>query len=121
MNDVKIHRTQSVLKELIPEALASLDDTMLQSLCVVDVECKRGKYDADVYLDKMYFDADEQAQILKRLRKVSRHLEFHCATAEGWYRCPHFHFKFDEQLEKQNHMEALFAKVEQELKKSSNE
>jgi ribosome-binding factor A len=121
MNDVKIHRTQSVLKELIPEALATLDDGMLQSLCVVDVECKRGKYDADVYLDKMYFTQEEQTQILKRLRKVSRHLEFHCATAEGWYRCPHFHFKFDEQLEKQNHMEALFAKVEQELKKGSNE
>jgi len=121
MSDLKIHRTQSVLKELIPEALASLDDASLQSLCIVDVTCKRGKYDADVYLDKMYFNESEQKQILKKLQKVSRHLEFHCATAEGWYRCPHFHFKFDDQLEKQNHMENLFAKIEAELKKGSDE
>ncbi|NLC28245.1 MAG: 30S ribosome-binding factor RbfA [Campylobacteraceae bacterium] len=120
MKDVKLFRTQSVLRELIPEALASLDDTALQGLCVIEVRCKRGKYDADVYLDKMYFDANEQREILKKLRKVSRHLEHHCASAEGWYRCPHFHFKFDEQLEKQNHMEALFAQMEDELSKSKN-
>jgi ribosome-binding factor A len=69
----------------------------------------------------MYFDQKEQAQILKKLNKVSRHLEFFCASAEGWFRSPKFHFKFDDQLEKQNHLEELFAKVEEELKKDSNE
>jgi len=118
---IKIFRTQSVLKELIPEALATLSDTMLQGLCVIDVQCKKGKYDADVYLDKMMLTPEEQKTILSRLRKVSKHLETHCATAEGWYRCPNFHFKFDEQLEKQNHLDALFEKMEKELKKSHHE
>jgi ribosome-binding factor A len=118
---IKIFRTQSVLKELIPEALATLSDTMLQNLCVVEVRCKKGKYDADVYLDKMMYTPEEQATILSRLRKVSKHLETHCASAEGWYRCPSFHFRFDDQLEKQNHMDALFAKMEEELKRAKND
>jgi ribosome-binding factor A len=118
---IKIFRTQSVLKELIPEALATLDDAMLQNLCVTEVRCKKGKYDADVYLDKMMFTPEEQATILSRLKKVSRHLETHCATAEGWFRCPSFHFHFDDQLEKQNHFDALFAKMQEELKKSQHE
>ena len=114
---IKIFRTQSVLKELIPEALATLNDSLLQNLLITEVRCKKGKYDADVYLDKMMYTPQEQEVILARLRKVSRHLQTHCATAEGWYRCPTFHFKFDDQLEKQNHLDTLFAKMQEELQK----
>lgn len=39
--EIKKLRTESILKELIPEALASLDDENLKNLCVVDVECKK--------------------------------------------------------------------------------
>lgn len=40
-SEIKKLRTESILKELIPEALANLDDENLKNLCVVDVECKR--------------------------------------------------------------------------------
>ncbi|HEG8214573.1 TPA: ribosome-binding factor A, partial [Campylobacter jejuni] len=39
-SEIKKLRTESILKELIPEALANLDDENLKNLCVVDVECK---------------------------------------------------------------------------------
>lgn len=115
--EIKRLRTQSVLKELISEALSSLDDELLRGLCVTDVECKRGRYDAFVYLDKMAFDEREQAYIISHLNRVNKHLQNHCMAAEGWYRCPTFHFKFDDRLEYQNHMDALFSKALQELNK----
>ena len=62
-NEIKRMRTESVLKELIPEALATLEDGILKGLCVTDVECKKGRYDAFVYLDKMMFDEREQGYI----------------------------------------------------------
>lgn len=61
---IKIQRTESVLRELIPEALSTLEDEMLRGVCVVDVECSRGKYDAIVYLDGNVYDAKEKSYIL---------------------------------------------------------
>ncbi len=118
---IKLQRTQSVLKQLIPEALSTLNDTILQGLCVIDVECTRGKYDATVYLDKMMFDEAEKRYVLEHLRRVSRTLQNYCMQSEGWYRCPNFHFKFDETLEKQNQMDALFEQVALELEKGKKE
>ncbi len=117
---IKRQRTASILKELIPEMLSSLSDSELAGLCVTDVECSRGRYDARVYLDKMAYTPSEQRDIISRLKKVSRHLQNQCAIAEGWYRAPKFHFEFDEQLEKQNRIEDLFRQVEDELKKAKN-
>jgi len=114
---IKIQRTQSVLKELIPEALSTLDDEMLRGVCVIDVECSRGKYDAIVYLDGSVYDEKEKSYILSHLHRVQRHIQTHCMQAEGWFRCPSFRFYFDDTLERQNKMDILFAKVEEELRK----
>jgi len=114
---IKIQRTQSVLRELIPEALSTLEDEMLRGVCVIDVECSRGKYDAIVYLDGSVYDEKEKNYIISHLDRVQRHIQTHCMQAEGWFRCPHFKFRFDDSLERQNKMDALFAKVEEELKK----
>ncbi|MCR4942121.1 MAG: 30S ribosome-binding factor RbfA [Campylobacter sp.] len=116
-SEIKRLRTQSVLKQLIPEALSSLDDTMLKGLCVTDVECKKGRYDAFVYLDKMAFDEKEQEYVLRHLKKVNKHIQNYCMSAEGWYRTPNFHFKFDDRLEYQNHMDKLFDQISKELGK----
>ncbi len=118
---IKLQRTESILKELIPEALSTLSDEMLSGLCVVDVECTRGKYDATVWLDKMMFDEKEQNYIINHLKKVNTHLKNYCMQAEGWYRCPNFKFKFDDKLEKQNKMDKLFEQIQKELKKSSDD
>jgi len=118
---IKLQRTESVLRELIPEALSTLNDDMLNGLCVIDVECTRGKYDATVYLDKMMFDAAEQKYIIKHLKKVNSHIKNHCMQTEGWFRCPDFKFIFDDKLEKQNQMDDLFAQVARELEKGKKD
>ena len=118
---IKLQRVQSILKELIPEALCTLDDEMLNGLCVIDVECTRGKYDAIVYLDKMMLDEKEQKYIISHLKKVNSHLKTYCIQSEGWFRCPDFRFKFDDSLEKQNQIDALFDQVALELEKGKKD
>ncbi|MBE0492543.1 MAG: 30S ribosome-binding factor RbfA [Sulfurospirillum sp.] len=114
---IKLQRTQSVLKQLIPEALSSMNDVMLRGVCVIDVDCTRGKYDATVYIDPVLYDADEKKYILEHLQKASRSVQNYCMQMEGWYRCPNLHFKFDDSLKKQNDMDALFEQVAKELHK----
>ena len=113
-SEIKTLRMQSVLKELIPEALASLEDEALRNLCITDVECKKGRYDAFVFVDKMFFNAHEQGQILAKLERVAGALQSFCASEQGWFRCPKFHFKFDDRLEYQNHIDELFEKIKNE-------
>lgn len=117
MNEAKIksQRTASILKELIPRAFSSLNDEELAGLCVTEVICSKGRHDAEVFLDKMMYDEKEQNSILLRLKKVSSYLQKFCASSEGWYKAPKFHFKFDDQLEKQNRIEDLFKQIKQEL------
>lgn len=114
MKDIKTLRAQSLLKELIPNALASLDDENLKNLCVVDVECKKGRYDAFVFLDKMHFNEAEQEQILNKLKKASKLVQNYCMTEQGWFKAPNLHFKFDDRLEYQNRMDKLFEKIRKE-------
>ncbi len=112
---IKIKRTESILKELIPEALSTLSDERIASIPVLGVVCSRGKYDAKVYLDPSFVDAEEERYILSHLKKARGYLENYCKQAEGWYRCPKFHFTFDHSLQKQNEMDDLFKKIEKEL------
>ncbi|WP_297573920.1 30S ribosome-binding factor RbfA [uncultured Campylobacter sp.] len=114
-------RTSSILKQLIPEALSTLDDPTLCGLCITDVECKRGRYDAFIYLDKMFFTKEEQDEVLRKLSKVKYYLQTYCMEAEGWFRSPIFHFKFDESLEHQNKMDELFSKAQKELERAKGE
>ncbi len=113
---IKLKRVESILRELIPEALSTLSDEMLKGLCVTEVDCSRGKYDAVIYLDKSFLNEEEQKYVLSRLRKVHKYIEDYCMQAEGWYRCPKMSFKFDDSLEKKNRMDYLFSKIEKELK-----
>ncbi len=114
--NIKRLRTASALKELISEALSGLNDPFLNGLCVTDVECKRGRYDAFIYIDKMGFDEKEQSLILSSLKKAAPILQNHCMMAEGWYKAPNLHFKFDDRLEHQNRMDELFSQIKKELK-----
>ena len=120
-SEIKKKRTESILKELVPEALSSLDDELINGLCVTDVHCHKGRYDADVYLDKMMYSPSEIDIILNRLEKVKKYIQNYCADKEGWFKAPKFKFYFDNLLEKQNHLDELFKKVESELKKSKND
>jgi len=111
--EIKRHRVESVLKEIIPEALATLDDSRINALLVTDVVCSKGRSDAKVYLDKSFLDEKEQGEALKQLRVVSGYIQNHCKQSEGWFKAPRFTFEFDEQLEKQSRMEELFRQIAQ--------
>ncbi len=115
---IKLQRVESVLRELVPEAISTLSNPEINNIPVIEVECSRGKYDANVYLDPSFVSPEDEAHIIKELRKAGSYLENYCKQAEGWYRCPRFHFKFDHSLEEQNKMDTLFKKIEKELGKS---
>jgi len=109
--EIKRHRTESVLKEIIPEALGTLDDERINGLCVTDVVCSKGRSDAKVYLDKSFLTPKEQGETLRQLRTVSGYIQNHCKQSEGWFKAPRFVFEFDEQPEHQNKMEDLFSQI----------
>ena len=109
--EIKRKRTESVLKEIIPEALATLDDSRINMLLVTEVVCSRGRSDAKVYLDKSFLTEEEQREALRQLRTVAGYIQNYCKQNEGWFKAPRFTFEFDEQLEKQHRMEALFKQI----------
>ncbi len=108
---IKLKRTESVLKELLPEAFGTLDDSRINGLNVTEVVCSRGRYDARVYLDPAGLNESEQFEALKQLRKVSNYLSTYVRDTEAWYRAPKFTFEFDDQLERIDRMEKLFAQI----------
>ncbi len=109
--EIKRKRTESTLREILPEAFASLDDERITHLSVTDVVCSRGRYDARVFLDPAGLSPQEQAEALQRLRKVSGYLTTWVRDMEGWFRAPKFTFEFDDQLERIARMETLFAQI----------
>ena len=117
--EIKRHRVESVLKEIIPEALGTLNDSRINGLLVTDVVCSKGRSDAKVYLEKSFLNEKEQRESLKQLRAVSGYLQNHCKQSEGWFKAPRFTFEFDEQLEKISRIEELFKKIE--TKKTGND
>ena len=108
---IKRKRTESILKELLPEALGTLDDSRINCLGVTEVLCSKGRYDARVFLDPVNLDESEQGEALKQLRKVSTHLKNHIRTSEGWFKAPNFVFEFDTHLEHITKMDALFKQI----------
>ncbi|WP_456433393.1 30S ribosome-binding factor RbfA [Nitratifractor sp.] len=113
--EIKRKRTESVLKERLPEALATLDDERINALSVTEVVCSRGRYDARVFLDPTGLSEAEQREALARLRRVAGYLKSYVRDSEGWFKAPNFTFEFDDQLERLSRMDELFRTIEKEL------
>ncbi len=113
---IKLKRTESILLELVPEALGTLNDKRFHELNVVEVKCSRGKTDAKVYLDPASFSDEEKKNYMSLLQKARPIIETHCLKDQGWYRCPKFTFEFDEQLQKSKSIEELFKKIAKDEK-----
>jgi ribosome-binding factor A len=111
---INLQRTESLLKELIPEALAELSDFRINSLAITDVDCKNGKYDARVYFDGRDFDDNELNVINSLLKKASSRIRSYCLSATGWYKCPNFTFLNDKNLEKTTRLDELFDKIKKD-------
>jgi len=110
--EIKRHRVESILREIIPEAFASLDDERIRGLSVTDVKCSKGRSNAKVYLDTSFLTPKEQSDALKQLRVVAGYIQNHCKQSEGWFKAPIFTFEFDHQLEKISKIEDLFKQIE---------
>ena len=111
MKSVNLQRTESLLMELIPEALSDLADARINSIPITAVNCKNGKYDAQVYFDGSDFDKKEINQIISLLNKANGRLKSHILASTGWYKCPDFKFVNDTSLEKASNIQALFAQI----------
>lgn len=111
MKSVNLQRTESLLMELIPEALSTLADARINSLAITHVNCKNGKYDALVYFDGSDFDKKEIPQIVSLLNKANGRLKSHVLASTGWYKCPDFKFLKDTALEQSRNIESLFAQI----------
>lgn len=109
--EIKRHRVESVLREIIPEALGTLDDERINGLTVTTVVCSKGRSDAKVYLEKSFLTDQEQGEALRQLRVVSSYIQNHCKQSEGWFKAPRLVFEFDEHPEHQQKMEALFKQI----------
>ena len=108
---IKLRRTESVLLELIPQALGSMNDKRLHELDILEVVCSRGKSDAKVYINPHDLTDQEKRDALKLLRKARPIVETYCLKDQGWYRCPKFTFEFDEQLAKTQKLDDLFKQI----------
>lgn len=114
MKSVNLQRTESLLMELIPEALATLNDGRINALAITAVNCKNGKYDALVYYDGSDYSKQEHQILNNLLNKANGHVKSYCLNATNWYKCPNFKFKADDALEKSLHMEDLFSQIKKD-------
>ncbi len=112
--EIKLKRYDSILGELIPEALSQLNDARLRELDVIEVHCSKGRSDAKVYLDPQDYSEKERSDFLHQLSKARPIIENHCMKDQGWFRCPRLDFVFDEQLEKSKSIEDLFRQIAKE-------
>ncbi|MCT7594630.1 30S ribosome-binding factor RbfA [Aliarcobacter butzleri] len=111
MKSINLQRTESLLMELIPQALSNLDDERINSLPITGVNCKNGKYDAIVYFDGSDFDKDEIKTIISLLNRANGRIKSDVLASTSWYKCPNFTFVNDTSLEKSKHIEDLFAQI----------
>ncbi|NQY94859.1 MAG: 30S ribosome-binding factor RbfA [Campylobacteraceae bacterium] len=116
MKNVNIQKTESLLMELIPEALSSLNDSRINALAVTAVNCKKGKYDAIVYFDGTDFTKKEIQERISLLNKASGRIKSFCLASTGWYKCPDFKFVSDKSIEKSRNIESLFAQISKSKK-----
>lgn len=114
MKSVNLQRTESLLMEIIPEALATLNDNRISGLSVTEVNCKNGKYDALVYYDGTDFTKQEHKVLNNLLNKASGQIKTYCLSATGWYKCPDFNFRADDNLEKSLHLQSLFDQIKKD-------
>ncbi|MCI5969357.1 30S ribosome-binding factor RbfA [Helicobacter sp.] len=121
MQNIKLARMQSLLKEILPSALAHLKDTRLNALNVVDVRCSRGKYFAEVFLNAPFANEREKTEILKQLKKAHGLIKEFCLEETGWFRCPNFKFFFDGSLEKENRLDRIFEALQKERENKPKE
>ncbi|RBQ31055.1 ribosome-binding factor A [Arcobacter sp. FW59] len=121
MKSINLQRTESLLMELIPQALSQLADSRINSLPITGVNCKNGKYDAIVYFDGSDFNKEETIAVIQALNKANGRIKSDVLASTSWYKCPNFKFEADTTLEKSKHLEDLFAQIKKDKNTKSDE
>jgi ribosome-binding factor A len=116
---IKLKRTESILLQLIPEAIGSLNDNRLHALDIIEVKCSRGKSDAKVYINPHNLSEEEKKTYIKLLSKARPIVEDFCLKDQGWYRCPKLTFEFDELFQQSQNIEELFKLIAKDKKDES--
>lgn len=111
MNSVKRLRNQALLKEIVQEAICSLDDNRINTLSVNAVECSNGKYFARVLLDSTFIDTSQRNTIIKLLRRADNIIRKYIQSSLSWYRIPNFEYSFDLELENINKLDSIFKQI----------
>ena len=114
---IKLKKTDSILKDLISEALMSLDEGILAGICVSNVDCSKGKYDAKVYMEDVSFTKNQKVDILNCLNKSKTYIRSYCFQRSKWYRFPSLSFEFDNSLRRRNDINSMLSKLQMELSK----
>ncbi len=106
---IRVLRAESILTELIGEAIGSLGNEELNGLSVVKVESSRGLSDAAVYiLDEGFSDSDKK-RILSGLKKSSSYIARYCTATDAISKMPKLAYKFDDSLEKERRLEEILS------------
>jgi ribosome-binding factor A len=109
--NIKKERFESRLKEVIAEAISSMQDSTINTLAVVDVSVSKGKYDADIFIEGSDFSQEEKSKILNQLKKANRYISRFILASEDWFKVPKLHFKFDESLKSAKRLDELFEMI----------
>ena len=117
---IHLERTQSLLQELLIEAISQLQDSRINSINIVAVRCSKGKYNAQVYIQSTTQNEQEKKEILRYLSKAQGILKEYVLNASGWFKCPNLQFIFDDSLEVAQNLEQIFKKIAQDSKAKSN-
>ena len=114
ISKIRIKRAESLLLEVVNEAISSLQDSRINSLSAVSISCSKGKYCADVFLDASSVDEQEKREILKNIKKANGFIKEYVLSSTGWFRCPNFNFAFDATLANSNKLDEIFDKIAKE-------
>ncbi len=112
MNNIKTLKAQSLLQEVIQEALFSLNDTRINSLNITNVECSKGKEFARVFLDPISLDDSEKQEVLRLLKKANGIIRAYLQSSLSWYKIPHLAYEFDDTLNSINRLDSIFKQIE---------
>ncbi len=111
---IKLERTQSMLKELLIEAISTLNDNRINNVNVLDVLCSKGKYNAKVFIQA---DLQNKQEVLGLLKKAEGILKEYILNNSGWFKCPHLQFIIDESLQRASDLDQIFKQINAESDK----
>lgn len=106
---VKVLRAESVMTELIGEAIGTLGNETLNSLSVIKVESSRGLSDATVYIMDDGFAENEKQKIISGLKKSSSYIARYCTATDAMSKMPKLTYRFDDSLEKEKRLEEILS------------